>query len=87
MLSAFDTLNGFYCTCFKHLFQLRSNGLIAVHDVGMAQTTQTCCPANVHRQCPNVITSVQVLSVVGLLQDETDPMVSVMKVTPALFAV
>ncbi len=27
--------------------------------------------------------SLQVLSVVGLLQDETDPMVSVMKVQPA----
>lgn len=29
---------------------------------------------------------VQVLSVVGLLQDETDPMVSVMKVQPAALA-
>ncbi len=28
----------------------------------------------------------QVLSVVGLLQDETDPMVSVMKVQPAALA-
>lgn len=30
--------------------------------------------------CPMWICMLQVLSVVGLLQDETDPMVSVMKV-------
>ena len=77
-----------YCMCCKHLSSVHFVCIeSSLNSMSVADYIWSYCwSAYLHRQPFNLIISVQVLSVVGLLQDETDPMVSVMKVGPAVSA-